>query len=124
MEGTLDMSDTKQYDGVSALGDHEVPDDLPGADTQTVSTTIERRGDFANTPGPLGGRTRMTLEPYAVDPSTGAEPEGDLGPLDDTARDELAEHGAENEKRNSVTSWDQTGESDLPTAGPQPRAEE
>jgi hypothetical protein len=120
------VSDDRQEnenDGISILGLRDPAEPL-GQDSEVIDQVVERRGDYPNTAtGGPGGRTRTTLEKYAVDPADGAEPEADYGPLDDQARDELERHADESEQRNSVQSWPETGRSDLPEAGPQPRVE-
>jgi hypothetical protein len=116
----MQMADEKN-DGINAIPEQrEMLSDPLGARSDEIEV-LDRQGDFPNTLGPVGGRTRMTLEPYGdVDPNELT----DGGPLDDMARHELSAHEKEREPVNEAESWDETGRSDLPAASSQPRVED
>jgi hypothetical protein len=111
------MSDKQQEnDGISVLGIRE-PAEPIGEDSEVISTVIERRGDFPNTLGPIGGRTKTALDPMK---SNEMDAPQESSPL----YDEMSDYRKEQEPVNEITSWTESGEGDLPAAGPQPRVED
>jgi hypothetical protein len=82
-----------------------------GADSEVGPAVVERR---LPTYGPHAGQTRTVLDPLNSD-------EMDATQESSPMYDELADHAKESEQRNTVQAWQETGRSDLPTAGDQPR---
>jgi hypothetical protein len=99
------MSDPK-FDGI-VDDEHEPSSEPIRARTDEGLKERERRGDFPNTLGPIGGEKRMNLVPLT-------DEQADALQEDEQSPDELAAHAKEREKVNSVQSWTETGRSDLP----------
>jgi hypothetical protein len=101
------MSDVTKYDGISALDQNGMAVEPVRARSDEGLKERERRGDFPNTQGPLGGEQRMVLEPLD-------DRQADALQDDETLYDELAAHEKERKPVNTVQTWEETGKSDLP----------
>jgi hypothetical protein len=100
------MSD-KRYDGVSALDQGRLTVEPIRARTDEGLKEAERRGDFPNTLGPLGGQQRTVLTPLSDDESSALQQNEEL-------YDALDAHEKERAVVKNVTTWKETGRGDLP----------
>ncbi len=99
------MNDPK-YDGLSEIDQGRISADaLRGDRSDKVSTTVERRGDFPNTQGPISSEQRTVVTPLTDEQATALQE-------DEQSPDELGRYN--DERRPETQSWKTTQDDDLP----------